>query len=107
MRDFALRRGSGLYTVRPRIEWYGFDPIHIRRRHWSPAWDEILSPWNAATSDRILHAAACPRRSYLRSLSRCYEQFLESSSAPRSRVDDCATARRSQSIQRSRNQLRK
>jgi hypothetical protein len=27
----------------PRIEWYGLDPIHVRRGVWSAAWCEILS----------------------------------------------------------------
>jgi len=27
----------------PRREWYGLDPIHIRRPSWSAAWCEILS----------------------------------------------------------------
>ncbi len=27
----------------PRLDWYGLDPIHIRRAAWSAAWGEILS----------------------------------------------------------------
>ena len=27
----------------PRLDWYGLDPIHIRRAAWSSAWGEILS----------------------------------------------------------------
>jgi hypothetical protein len=30
----------------PRVDWYGWDPIHIRRACWSDAWYEILSAWN-------------------------------------------------------------
>lgn len=26
-------------------EWYGFDPIHIRRRERAAAWQSLLSPW--------------------------------------------------------------
>jgi hypothetical protein len=63
----AIAARRGLHTMRPRIEWYGFDPIHIRRRHWSPAWSEILSPWNAPTSDRIPLRASPARWLYLRS----------------------------------------
>lgn len=29
----------------PQLEWYGWDPIHIRRACWSGAWHEILSGW--------------------------------------------------------------
>ena len=36
----AARRGLRLVRLRP--EWYGFDPIHIRRALWRPAWREIL-----------------------------------------------------------------
>lgn len=28
--------------VRLRDEWYGFDPIHIKPRYWTPAWREIV-----------------------------------------------------------------
>jgi hypothetical protein len=31
--------------VEPRPAWYGFDPIHIRMRHWPQAWLEMLRPW--------------------------------------------------------------
>jgi len=29
----------------PKVDWYGLDPIHIRMRHWSRAWGEILYSW--------------------------------------------------------------
>jgi hypothetical protein len=32
-------------TVEKRGEWYGFDPIHIRRRCRAIAWREILASW--------------------------------------------------------------
>ena len=32
-------------TAEKRGEWYGFDPIHIRRRFRATAWREILSSW--------------------------------------------------------------
>lgn len=32
----------GIRQVRPRPDWYGYDPIHILPRHWSSAWGEIL-----------------------------------------------------------------
>ena len=38
----AIAARRGLRLVRPRPEWYGFDPIHIRRTQWRPAWREIL-----------------------------------------------------------------
>jgi hypothetical protein len=38
-----LGRRRGVRTVDQQTHWYGFDPIHIRRRHWRHAWREILS----------------------------------------------------------------
>jgi hypothetical protein len=31
--------------VEHRAEWYGFDPIHIRRPCRAMAWSEMLAPW--------------------------------------------------------------
>jgi hypothetical protein len=31
-------------------DWYGFDPIHIRRPLWPHAWQTILSPWTEGSS---------------------------------------------------------
>ncbi|HUG93333.1 MAG TPA: hypothetical protein VML55_21010 [Planctomycetaceae bacterium] len=36
----------GAHTVVPPPEWYGFDPIHVLRRHRAAAWERILSGWN-------------------------------------------------------------
>lgn len=44
----------------PQRDWYGWDPIHIRRAYWSHAWHAILSAW----SDRA--TAACARGSWRR-----------------------------------------
>ncbi len=41
--DFA--RTYQATIVEKRSEWYGFDPIHIRRRFRATAWSEILSSW--------------------------------------------------------------
>jgi len=32
--------------VPSRLEWYGWDPIHVRRGQWRFAWKEILSAWD-------------------------------------------------------------
>jgi hypothetical protein len=46
LRTLAAKRGIRVAEQRP--EWYGFDPIHIRR-WWGPrAWREILSGWSDA-----------------------------------------------------------
>ena len=31
------------FFVAPSADWYGWDPIHIRLRYWSRAWNKILS----------------------------------------------------------------
>jgi len=41
----ALGARYGARLVHQRAEWYGFDPIHIRRRQRCSAWREILSGW--------------------------------------------------------------
>lgn len=34
------------HLVKPRADWYGLDPIHIRSRDYSRAWREILASWS-------------------------------------------------------------
>jgi len=34
--------------VTPRREWFGFDPIHVRRRYREKAWRTMLLPWRVA-----------------------------------------------------------
>lgn len=40
-----LGRKHDIRTLELRGQWYGFDPIHIRRRHRDPAWQELLASW--------------------------------------------------------------
>ena len=40
-----LGREHDIPTLELRGHWYGFDPIHIRRRHRSQAWKELLATW--------------------------------------------------------------
>jgi phosphatidylserine/phosphatidylglycerophosphate/cardiolipin synthase-like enzyme len=54
LRDLAGRRG--LVLAEPRAEWYGFDVVHLRRRHWSAAWPALL----AAAADGAPPAAPAP-----------------------------------------------
>jgi hypothetical protein len=49
-----LAQACGAVAVAHRPEWYGFDPIHIRRPCRRAAWSEILAPW----SDGELREAA-------------------------------------------------
>lgn len=43
LRELAARFGAA--WIEPVAEWYGFDPIHIRRRVWGVAWKKILENW--------------------------------------------------------------
>src|SRR5205807_2892952 len=46
----ALAADRGVQRVSPRPEWYGFDPIHLRRRCRPRAWEEILTGWAEGTA---------------------------------------------------------
>ena len=43
MRDISQRHG--LYWVETEPDWYGIDPIHLRRACWPAAWDAVFSQW--------------------------------------------------------------
>jgi hypothetical protein len=43
----ALAKERHISVAEPRLEWYGFDNIHIRRRCRATAWSEILAAWSA------------------------------------------------------------
>jgi hypothetical protein len=58
----ALARARGALLAEQRPEWYGFDPIHIRRRCRPAAWREVLSRWTAP-APAPARAAASPRHS--------------------------------------------
>ena len=45
-----LVEAHGAKFVAPRAEWYGFDPIHVRRAVWGRAWSEIVSALQPPTS---------------------------------------------------------
>ncbi len=42
----ALAEQYAATTIEPARHWYGFDPIHIKRRHQPDAWRQILRSWN-------------------------------------------------------------
>jgi hypothetical protein len=43
VRELARRYGTKI--LRPRSEWYGFDPIHVKRRWEREAWQDLFSGW--------------------------------------------------------------
>jgi len=74
LRQLAERRG--LHVVRPRSEWFGFDPIHIRPRYWSSAWSEMLSGWTDATRAPTAARGSVARWFYLRSRAPATRKFF-------------------------------
>ena len=48
----------GAAVVTPPLEWYGFDPIHIRWSRRTPAWRTILSHWPGFEHDQPRRAKA-------------------------------------------------
>jgi hypothetical protein len=47
----AAARERGIRVLEHDSAWYGFDPIHIRRRQIAPAWEQILRGVRNATCD--------------------------------------------------------
>jgi hypothetical protein len=43
-----LAKAMNLGRTQPDSSWYGYDPIHIRRRFWPSAWEQLLDPWISA-----------------------------------------------------------
>jgi len=66
LRDLAGRRGLLLAEHQP--EWYGFDPIHIRRREQTAAWRTILARWSDAPAAAV-NGRSLRRWLYLRLLA--------------------------------------
>jgi hypothetical protein len=50
LRLSALARNRGVSLVEHNADWYGFDPIHIKMRHWAQAWRTMLAPWTPDTA---------------------------------------------------------
>lgn len=78
---FARRYGA--YVVQPHYEWYGWDPIHIARRHRAAAWRAYLTCWSngqppaRATASWhlwLLLQRARPQQRKLFGMERCHVQ---------------------------------
>jgi hypothetical protein len=67
LRELAKTRGAAIASQ--RMEWYGFDPIHIRMRDWRRAWSEILSAWHGDEAAPVTSRGSFSRWAYLRSLA--------------------------------------
>ncbi|MEX0610892.1 MAG: hypothetical protein WD738_05205 [Pirellulales bacterium] len=49
--------------------WYGFDPIHLKRRVLREAWPELLAEWRAADEPFAVTRPSLRRRAYLATLA--------------------------------------
>lgn len=59
-RIVELAQQRDVRIVEPQAAWYGFDPIHIRFRHWPAAWGEILSAVVLEQSSASNHQSPTP-----------------------------------------------
>jgi hypothetical protein len=57
-----LAKNFSCLSVHPRDDWFGFDPIHVRRSRAAEAWQAYLSPWRAVSS---AGGERCARRGWL------------------------------------------
>lgn len=58
--DAGVRRRAekhGATFVEPRLEWYGWDPIHVRRADWGSAWSTIVAGLKPPTATQPVGVA--------------------------------------------------
>jgi hypothetical protein len=48
--------------------WYGFDPIHLKRRLFGAAWPELLAPWRAIEEPLVVARPSLWTAAYLATL---------------------------------------
>lgn len=60
-----LAAGRGIPVIRPRVEWYGFDPIHLRQRHYPQAWSEVCARWRRDAEECRISRAKLAESLYL------------------------------------------
>jgi hypothetical protein len=61
----ALGQSRKMPVISMENAWYGFDPIHVRRRAWRQAWPAILAPWHAAGSAIVVPRMSLRTSAYL------------------------------------------
>jgi hypothetical protein len=73
-----LARERGCALVEPRGAWYGFDPIHIKLRHWPAAWKAMFSAWSSEqpSNEPPTASGSFARWVYLRSCMPAHRQLL-------------------------------
>jgi hypothetical protein len=63
-----LCRNRKVHLAEHRANWYGYDPIHIKMRHWVRAWEEFMAPWGKLGHGTSVASASLRRWAYLRCL---------------------------------------
>lgn len=58
---------KNFFSVQPQADWYGWDPIHIRRSRFVAAWQAMLAPWRDDRADATLPRGSLRRWLYLHS----------------------------------------
>jgi hypothetical protein len=92
VRRLALERDFP--TIRPRSEWYGLDPIHIRLLKRRRAWHEILSGWAAPGQTLQPSGGGFWRSLYLRTRTPDHRRVFgieQRGRHPSARLDDGTT----------------
>jgi hypothetical protein len=86
-------RGLGFAVVEHDADWYGLDPIHIRRRHRLAAYGDILMPWSAGrrATDAEGPTATQATRALGRRLRRCAPQQKWVCGVERNRRQPCGS----------------
>lgn len=63
-----LCENLGCCSVEHHPDWYGYDPIHIKRRHWVQVWTTFMAPWVESRPAVRVPKTSFRRRIYLWSL---------------------------------------
>lgn len=80
--------------IRPDRDWFGWDRIHVRRRHWAVAWRDILAAWSDEEQHPPPARGSLLRSIYLRSLppeARRLWSFEQRRRQPSGRLSDGTT----------------
>jgi hypothetical protein len=65
--EFASRQKTSVIPVSK--SWYGFDPIHVKRRSMRHAWPAMLAAWRDGDDPRIVLRASVARWAYVNCLA--------------------------------------
>jgi hypothetical protein len=73
---YSICSETGCHAVEHRLEWYGFDPIHIKLSQWLTAWIEFMTPWTKTHQPSPNTASSLRRWFYLQSRAPARRRLL-------------------------------